>query len=251
MPLRAEYHIGCEALPLVDVAGTVPDADIDLAISPGMNERPRFTARVVADEPTVAAVEDAFDQTPFVGEYTLVAREDGASRFTILPGTSLEEQFGDALDDLTDLRALYETPTHIELIRPTPTGWVQRGRFADRAAFDQLRTFWQRNAPFRLRHLSRVGPEADDRFTSGGDGLTDAQRAAVRTAHELGYFEIPRRASLDDVAAELDISASSCSERLRRAQSHLVETHVDGQARTRSTDRTDREHQPLLETPHD
>ncbi|QPV61534.1 helix-turn-helix domain-containing protein [Halosimplex litoreum] len=236
MALRAEYEIGCTALPLVDVAAAVPDADIDLAISPGMNERPRFTVRVVGSDETVAAVEVEFERTPFVGEYTLVTREGEASRYTILPGTSMAEQLGDDLDDLDDLRALYETPTHIERIRATPTGWVQTSRFADRGAFDELREFWQRNVPFRLRKLTRVGDDAENRFGSGpdsdnDDGLTDAQREAVRTAHRLGYFEIPRTATLDDVAAELDISASSLSERLRRAQTHLVEAHVEERPR--------------------
>jgi len=235
MALRAEYHLGCEALPLVDVAAAVPDAEIDLGISPGMSDRPRFSAEVRGSDATVAAVEAAFESTAFVGEYRLVAREDGASRYTIRPGTSMAEQLGDDLDDLDDLRALYETPTHIELIRPIATGWIQRGRFADRAAFDQLRGFWQRNAPFRLRHLTRVGDDAPDRSAAGadGDGLTDAQREAVRAAHRMGYFEIPRTATLDDVAAELGISASSLSERLRRAQTHLVETHIDDADRPR------------------
>jgi hypothetical protein len=236
MALRAEYHLGCEALPLVDVVAAVPDADVDLAISPGMSDRPRFTARVTGSDETLAAVESEFERTPFVGEYTLVAREGEASRYTILPGTSMAEQLGDDLDDLDDLRALYETPTHIERIRPTPTGWVQTGRFADRAAFDELREFWQRNVPFRLRKLSRVGDDARDGVGTGsdaddGDGLTDAQREAIRTANRLGYFEIPRTATLSDVAAELGISASSCSERLRRAQTHLVETHVEERPR--------------------
>jgi hypothetical protein len=233
MALHAEYHLGCEALPLVDVAAAVPDADIELAISPGMNERPRFTARVLGSDGTVGAVESEFERTAFVGEYTLVAREGEASRYTILPGTSMEEQLGDALDDLDDLRALYETPTHIECIHPTPTGWVQTGRFADRAAFDELREFWQRNAPFRLRKLTCVGDAVDDRFVADpdGDGLTDAQRTAIRAANRMGYFEIPRTATLGDVADELGITASSCSERLRRAQTHLVETHVEARPR--------------------
>jgi hypothetical protein len=59
-----------------------------------------------------------------------------------------------------------------------------------------------------------------------GDGLTDNQQEARRTAYELGYFDIPRQASLEAVAAELDISASSVSERLRRAQTRLVEETV-------------------------
>lgn len=247
MPLRAEYHIGCEALPLVDVAAAVPDAEIDLAISPGMSDRPRFTAHVRGSDETVAAVEAEFERTPFVGKCRRVVRDDEGGRYSIRPGTSLAEQLGDHLDDLDDLRALYETPTHIELIRATPTGWLQRGRFADRAAFDQLREFWQRNVSFRLHKLTRVGEDADGRFgagggDSGGAGLTDAQRAAVRTAYELGYFEIPRTATLDDVAAELDISASSCSERLRRAQTHLIEAHVE---------ETERPRPSLLKTPHD
>ena len=229
MALVAEYELGCEALPLVDVAAAVPDATLELSIGLGEGERPRFTAVVTADAETTAAVEDAFDSTAFVGEYCLVVREGDTSRYTIAPGTSMAEQLGDHLDDLDDLRALYETPVQIEFIRATRTGWVQAGRFADRAAFDELREFWQRNTAFRLRKLTRVGDDAESRGGADADaGLTDPQRAAVRTAYEMGYFEIPRTATLAEVAAELGISASSCSERLRRAQTHLVETHVDG-----------------------
>ncbi|WP_135365198.1 helix-turn-helix domain-containing protein [Halosimplex halophilum] len=235
MALHAEYHLGCAALPLVDVAAAVPDAEIELSIGLGEGERPRFTAVVTAGPETTAAVEAEFERTPFVGESRLVVREGDTSRYTVAPGTSMAEQLGDHLDDLDDLRALYETPVQIEFIRATATGWVQAGRFADRAAFDELREFWQRNTTFRLRKLARVGDDAEGRPGSGveaddGDGLTDAQREAIRTAHRLGYFEIPRTATLDDVAAELGISASSCSERLRRAQTHLVETHVGSEA---------------------
>ena len=226
MALRAEYELGCDALPLVDVAPAVPDADIEVAISPGEGERPVFTAVVTVDSETVDTVEEAFESTAFVGEYSLVASEDDRRRYRIRPGTSMAEQLGDHLDDLDDLRALYEAPLHVESIRATPTGWHQRGRFADRDAFNELRTFWQRNdVPFRLYRLT--SDDAGDRFAATDDGLTDAQRAAVRTASEMGYFDIPRQASLEDVADELGISASSCSERLRRAQTHLVETHFE------------------------
>jgi predicted DNA binding protein len=42
----------------------------------------------------------------------------------------------------------------------------------------------------------------------------------------MGYYEIPQAASLDAVADRLGITASSLSERLRRAQTHLIETTV-------------------------
>lgn len=87
--------------------------------------------------------------------------------------------------------------------------------------FTEFSTFWQQNADFRLVRLSRDGePEPP------GDGLTNHQQEALRTAYELGYFDIPRQASLEDIATELDISASSLSERLRRAETQLIEETV-------------------------
>lgn len=227
MALRAEYELGCDALPLVSVAAGVPAADIALEIGPGAGKRPTFAATVAGDRETIEAVEDAFALTAFVGESTLVHRDGDVAHYVIRPGTSMAEQLGDRLDDLQDLRALYDCPVRIDEIHTTPTGWIQRARFADRAAFDELRTFWQRNGVgFALRRLTR--DDADDRFgTASTADLTDAQRRAIGTAHELGYFEIPRTATLKDVAAELGITASSLSERLRRAQTKLVEAHFE------------------------
>jgi predicted DNA binding protein len=42
----------------------------------------------------------------------------------------------------------------------------------------------------------------------------------------MGYFEVPRGASLDEIADGLGITPSSASERLRRAGTHLLETTV-------------------------
>lgn len=228
MALLAEYELGCDALPLVDVAAAVPAADVELEFGPGEGDRPVFLVHVAGSDAAVDAVEAAFAETPFVGECTRVGEDDDRRRYRILPGTSMAEQLGHRIDDLDDLRALYELPVHVRRIAVTPTGWVQTGRFAERDAFDELRAFWQRNdVRFRLHRLRRVGADADGFGGNPDDGLTDAQREAIRTAHEMGYFDIPRKASLDDVAGELAISASSLSERLRRAQSHLIEAHVD------------------------
>lgn len=219
MGLVAEFEIHCPALPLAGVAAAVPEAAIEVEIQYNHGRRPIFIAHVTHDDP--APVEAAFDSAAFVAEYALVGRAGETCRYQIRPAFSLEETLGDALDDLDDLRALATTEAHIERIRVTPSGWVQSGWFASRAAFDDFRAFWQANAGFTLRRLTRDGdPEPP------GEGLTDRQQEALRTAYEMGYFEIPRTASLDDVAAELDISASSLSERLRRAQTHVIETSV-------------------------
>jgi predicted DNA binding protein len=217
--LIAEFEIDCAALPLVEIAAAVPAATVETEIQFNHGDRPPFLVHVTHDDP--AAVERAFESVAFVGEYTLVGRAGDTRRYQVIPAVGIEAQLGDALDDLDGLRALATAEAIIERIRVTPTGWRQTGWFADRAAFEEFRRFWHRNDAFTLRRLTRGGEPADP-----GDGLTDPQREALRTAYEMGYFEIPQGASLDEVAARLGITASSLSERLRRAQTHLIETTV-------------------------
>lgn len=219
MGLVAEFEIQCEALPLVDIATTVSDATVHLDLQFNHGKRPLFLVTVTCNSQT--AVEDALSEAYDVAEWTLVGTAGDTRRYQVRPALSFEEQLGDAVADLAGLEALATTEAIIERIEVTPDGWRQRGWFADRDAFTQFSSFWQRNAGFRLVRLTRDGePEPP------GEGLTDRQREALRVAYERGYFDIPRGASLDAVAAELGISASSVSERLRRAQTQLIQETV-------------------------
>jgi predicted DNA binding protein len=56
--------------------------------------------------------------------------------------------------------------------------------------------------------------------------LTDEQRAALTEAFEEGYYEIPRRQTISEIADTLDISHQALSERLCRAHSRVVETQL-------------------------
>lgn len=58
------------------------------------------------------------------------------------------------------------------------------------------------------------------------DELTDRQREVIRTADELGYFEVPREASTQDVAQELGIDGSTATEHLQRAERNLMKHHL-------------------------
>jgi len=217
--LIAEYEITCESLPLVTVAATVPEATLEVELQYNHGDRPPVL--VYATHETRVPIERALDSAAFVAEYTLIGQAGETRRYQILPALGEEAQLGGHVEDLSGLRSLATTEAIIERIRVTPTGWIQTGWFADVEVLDEFRTFWQRNGEFTLRRLTRDGePEAP------GDGLTDGQREALRIAYGMGYFEIPRTASLDDVATELGITASSLSERLRRAQTHLIETTV-------------------------
>lgn len=52
--------------------------------------------------------------------------------------------------------------------------------------------------------------------------LSHEQLAVLETAYEMGYFDVPRTASTNDIAKELNVSQSTASERLRVAERNLL-----------------------------
>ncbi|MFC6873512.1 helix-turn-helix domain-containing protein [Halobellus marinus] len=58
--------------------------------------------------------------------------------------------------------------------------------------------------------------------------LTDRQREVVETAVEMGYYDIPRRTSQEDIAAELDCAPSTVAEHLRKAEARTLQAHYAG-----------------------
>ena len=72
---------------------------------------------------------------------------------------------------------------------------------------------------FELVWLHRsTHPEAFGRYD-----VTEEQREALVTAYEMGYFEIPGKVSLGELADELDISKNAASARLHRGYANLVQ----------------------------
>lgn len=52
--------------------------------------------------------------------------------------------------------------------------------------------------------------------------LTDVQRQTLYAALDAGYFEVPRKVTLTELADDLDVSDNAVSQRLRRAISTLI-----------------------------
>jgi predicted DNA binding protein len=57
--------------------------------------------------------------------------------------------------------------------------------------------------------------------------LSDRQREALDAARELGYYETPREATHEDVAAELGCAPATASDHLQKAEAKLVESATD------------------------
>lgn len=60
-----------------------------------------------------------------------------------------------------------------------------------------------------------------------GFGLTESQRETLLYALEEGYFNVPRRVNLIDLAADLGVSDTAVSQRLRRGISSLLEATLN------------------------
>jgi hypothetical protein len=58
--------------------------------------------------------------------------------------------------------------------------------------------------------------------------LPRRQREALTVALELGYYEVPRTASREDVAERLDCAPSTASEHLQKAERRVVRTYLQG-----------------------
>lgn len=79
----------------------------------------------------------------------------------------------------------------------------------------------------------RVDVEWSSKYDPGtGDALcqlTPRQREALRTAYELGFYENPRRSDYQELAEALDCAPSTANELLRRAETAVVGTVLEGE----------------------
>lgn len=213
MGLIADFRLVSEDLALVDVAAAVPEATLRIeAMRANPSGPPTFVVSVAGADRD--AVERAFAAATSVTDHSLVVEDEAARRYRCRPTGGPPE----------GLETIVENESVSDEITVTPSGWAERRWFADREEFDAFREFCRRNdAAVKLDRLLDA-----DRATGGVDAdappdpMTGPQREALVTAHEMGYFEVPRGATLADVADELGVAPPSLSERLRRAQSHLV-----------------------------
>lgn len=70
-------------------------------------------------------------------------------------------------------------------------------------------------SPFRDRHQNR-------------SKLTDKQRETLITGIKMGYYDIPREITMEELADVLGIYHQALSERFRRAHHHLIESTLTG-----------------------
>lgn len=82
---------------------------------------------------------------------------------------------------------------------------------------DRIADYEQSRGSVVLRSLANYEGPAEPL-----DALSDRQYEVLVTAFDLGYFAVPRDATTEEIAAELDLSPSTVREHLQRAQRNVL-----------------------------
>ncbi len=139
-----------------------------------------------------------------------------------LAPTSLWVRFEEALEDLS----LLLDGLTVKRLELTPAGTA---------------TAFVQGPPERTKRLealaAQTGPSMAMREAmqpSAAAGLTRRQREALAQAVALGYYEVPRRANLHEVAQRMGMSTGAASELLRRGERILIGSFFDDVGRQAS-----------------
>lgn len=211
MSVVAEFQVRSPDLPMEQALESVPAMEIELVTEVGTDpDRPylffwargddfqAFDAALAAD-PTVAEVQV---YTEFEEEVLYRLRVTAETEVVSYPV-------------LLELGADRLQTVHLD------GWWHVRMRFPNRSALSDLHGWYRdRGVEFDLERIY-TDPGHD-----GASNLTDPQREVLQVALRLGYFEVPRQSSMDEVAEELGISEQAVSERLRRGHKKLVARHL-------------------------
>ena len=109
--------------------------------------------------------------------------------------------------------------------------WTFRVLFPERAAVAAVVEECERYG-VDLR-VERIYPVTESSRVGRSD-LTDEQFRTVQTAHERGYYDVPRRTTLTELSDELGVSHQALSERLRRGHRRLIERALGNRLRFES-----------------
>lgn len=101
----------------------------------------------------------------------------------------------------------------------TADGWSLRFLFPDRADVSETHDACAKHGvDLDVRTVCQLS----DGSAGGAFDLTDGQYDALTTAFDVGYYDVPRRTTLQEMSGSFGISHQALSERMRRGHGALV-----------------------------
>ncbi|GAB7119599.1 helix-turn-helix domain-containing protein [Natrinema pallidum] len=215
MTVTTELRLRSASLPLVELTASLQPDEVECVHALCLQSDVRiFTVRIdstddVSDD-DLAALEE-------VVEVTALGRTNGKRMYQLT--VELADAISEAFDpDRFDGAQL--EPTTI-----TPEGWYEKKVFKDYETFAEFRTSCEEHGiPIELVSITA---DASSTADSSRHGLTDRQHEALTLAIARGYYDSPRRTSMEALAEELGISQPALSTLLRRAERQVLTSALD------------------------
>lgn len=210
MSLIAELRLTSPELPLTESLSAVPD--MRLKVEQVIAERPEL--------PIMFLWASGDDFTTFENA---LSTDITIRKFVLLEDASERRLYRVHISDQTST-VMYPTDLEVGASRLAVTATVRgidvRIRFPDRNALRCFRDICDKKGiSISLRGLyDGNDSSAQDRY-----GLSAKQQRTLQRASESGYYQVPRKVGLDDLAEDLDISRQAVSERLRRGTDVLIQ----------------------------
>lgn len=212
------------------VRGTVPATDFALSYTLEQYPETEFEVERIAQSgegqvmpilwvrsDDAEGIEKALDEDPTVSDVTLIGDFDSECLYWMqwINHVQLVVQM------LTNSKATILTAFG------SGDSWQLRVMYPTRELFAETHEFAaDHDIPFEVEFIREMEGEPAGRY-----GLTVEQHEALVAAARAGYFEVPREATLEELAESIGVSHQALSERLRRATGALVEdTLLIGQA---------------------
>jgi len=217
MTITTEFLISSPALPLVDLADSLPSNQVECVHGLCLEHDSRVF--VVYLEPTDDVSTDDLSALDEIVEATALGRASGKDvyQITIELADIVSEAF--APERFT---AAQMEPTVV-----TPDGWYEKKLFESYSTFNG---FTERCEEYGISvELISISQNPPSPGESAQYGLTDRQHEALTLAISRGYFESPRQTSTEALAEEMGISQPSMSSLLRRGERQLLTATLGSQ----------------------
>jgi hypothetical protein len=204
----AEIELAATEFALAKTLSTHPDLEFEI-VRMAAHEQDHIMPYVRVSGDTTDGVSETLDTDPSVEELRLL------------------DDLGDEqlyrmhwIDDIRSvLHMVLEQQATVVEMHGHDDRWFLRVLFPDRDALSATHEFCtDHELTFTIRNIH----DLQGSVGRGEFGLTPEQYEALVRAAERGYFDVPRKATMGELADELGVSQQALSERLRRGHKTLI-----------------------------
>ncbi len=207
----AVFSVTASTFPLGSVFDDLPEVTVELEriVPTGQVVVPYFWVYGADRE----AVLDAFSDRPGVSNIEPVDSID--------EGVLLRAEWDYDVHGIK--RGIYESGLTLLSAEGSSDEWRFELRAPDRTSLSTFQSYCQENGiALELTRLYTLSERGTDRAY----GLTEPQVDGLTLAFDRGYFDSPRRTSLEELADELGVSRPAVADRLRRGLRNLLASTV-------------------------